>query len=146
MGQVPEITFEDFAALARRRGLTLDFLIETFRGRFGARVGDVRDFFERVFMGRYADNVIPYRAVIELYLSELGVHQAETGRERRCSCGCGQRVFDRRRYASNACRQRGHRQRIGDRQNSPEKPAYFLHRNVTVSGGPLPTPQRYVST
>jgi hypothetical protein len=139
-----EVNFDEFNVLARRRGLTVDSLTELFRGRFGNR-GDVRDLFERVFQKRYAATVIPYRCVIEFFEKELGFHQEEAGSERRCACGCGARVFDRRKWASNACRQRGHRQRVTDSPNLPEKPLYLLGRNVTVLGGQLPLPSRYGS-
>jgi len=101
------ISFGDFAALARRRGWTLDFLAERFR----ERIERPREFFERVLQGRYADVVIPFNSVLAFYCQELGLHQLATRIERRCACGCGARVFDRKLFASQACRQRGYRAR-----------------------------------
>jgi len=100
-----EVSFGDFAALARRRGWTVDFLTDHFRNR----IEDPRDFFKRVMQGQYAAVVIPYNSVLAFYGSELGFHQEATGTERRCRCGCGVRVFDRKIFASSACRKRGQR-------------------------------------
>lgn len=139
-----EVMYGEFADMARDRGLTADSLVAVFRGKFGSD-GDPRKMFEAVFQRRYQDTVIPYRSVIEFYERELGYHQDETGVDRRCLCGCGKRVYDRRKWASNACRQRGHRKQVADKANSVEKPLCLLGRNVTVSGGSLPQAACYVS-
>lgn len=110
-----EVTFGDFHALARRRGWTKEFLTERFREqlddpRHPPRYG-ARKFFEAMFQGQYAATVIPFNSVLQFYRQELGLHQLATGIEKRCRCGCGARVFDRKVFASTACKQRGYRTR-----------------------------------
>lgn len=100
-----EVTFRDFAELARRREWTVEFLAERFQGWIEAP----RDFFCRVMQGQHADVVIPYRSVLDLYQQELAFEQAETGRERRCFCGCGQRVWGQKKWATPGCRKRAQR-------------------------------------
>jgi hypothetical protein len=102
-----EITFGDFHTLARRRGWIKEFLAERLQGR----IDEPRKFFEAVWQGQYAATVIPFRSVLAFYGQELGLHQLATGVEKRCRCGCGARVFDRKVFASQACKQRGYRVR-----------------------------------
>jgi hypothetical protein len=105
-GRHAEVTFADFAALARRRGWSVAFLTERFRGQ----IEQPQDFFTRVMQGQYAAVVIPYNSVLAFYRQERGLLGTDhTGR--RCACGCGSPVFDRKRWASRACRQRGYRAR-----------------------------------
>ena len=106
-GREPEVTFGDFAALARRRGWTKEFLAERFHGR----IDEPRKFFEAVWQGQYAATVIPFNSVLGFYKRELGLHRMESGRDRRCACGCGARVFDRKKWAGPACRKRAQRGR-----------------------------------
>jgi len=130
-----EVTFAEFATVARRRGWTASSLSQLFRGRFGDQPNQVGEFFERMFQGRYANTVIPYRSVLVFFERELSFHQAETGRDRRCACGCGQRVWDRKKWASNACRQKWHRKQVGDLKNGPKKALSLLTPAVTKCGG-----------
>lgn len=79
MKAMREVTFSDFAKLANRR----------------------------VFQGQYAAVVIPYRSVLAaFYVLELECHQDSIGQHRTCACGCGQAVFDRKKWASPGCRKR----------------------------------------
>jgi hypothetical protein len=103
----PEVTFGNFATLARRRGWSKEFMAERFQGR----IDEPRKFFEAMWQGQYAATVISFRSVLAFYRQELGLHQLGSGTERRCCCGCGVRVFDRKRFASQACKQRGYRTR-----------------------------------
>jgi hypothetical protein len=97
-----ELTFSDFAKLASKRRLTPECLAERFAGKI-----------ERpVFKGQYAAVVTPYRSVLAFYSSELKCHQDTTGRVRVCACGCGQPVFDRKKWTSPGCRQRAVRRRM----------------------------------
>ena len=88
-----EVTFKDFSELARRRGWTVQFFAERFRGI----IEESTEFFTRVLTCRYqgeyrGDVVIPYRSVIDLYRIDLTFHQQETGHERFCARACGNRV------------------------------------------------------
>ena len=87
-----EVTFKDFSELARRRGWTVQFLAERFRGI----IEEPTEFFTRVLACRYqgeyrGDVTIPYRSILEFYRTELTFRQQETGRERFCAGGCGTR-------------------------------------------------------
>ena len=84
----PEITFKQFSQLAKKRGWTVEMLVELFKGKIG--VDDREDYFhessknyfERVLtchwlnpetrrMEDRGNVVIAYRSVIEFYLKEL---------------------------------------------------------------------------
>ena len=97
-----EVTFSDFAKLANRHGLTPEYLAE----RFANKIERPSEFFHRVFQGQYAAVVIPYRSVLAFYVLELECHQDSIGQHRNCACGCGQAVFDRKKWASPGCRKR----------------------------------------
>jgi hypothetical protein len=103
-----EVTFSDFAKLATKRRLTPECLAQ----RFAGWIDKPGEFFDRVFKGMYATVVIPYRSVLAFYSSELEFHQDSTGQGRVCACGCGQRVFERKKWASPGCRQRAARRRM----------------------------------
>jgi hypothetical protein len=103
-----EITFSDLAKLADKRGLSPEYLAE----RFINKIERPSEFFHRVFQGQYAAVVIPYPSVLAFYASELECHQASVGRHNVCACGCGQAVFDRKKWAGPGCRQRVTRRRI----------------------------------
>ena len=110
-----ELAFKEFAVLARHRSWSVDFLVERFPGLIqpGGMVPDsTRSFFERVFQGQYGDVGIPYRSVLEFYQQEIGFHRMEKkAPERFCACACGKQVWDRKKWASKACRKRGQRLR-----------------------------------
>jgi|SRR6266542_5959064 hypothetical protein len=84
--QFPEITFKEFSTLIGKRKLTVDDLVDSFRGK----IEEPRDFFERVMScrvkidGRYEDRtdvVIPYRSVIDFHQRELGYLKASEAEE-----------------------------------------------------------------
>ena len=100
-----EITFGDFAKLATKRGLTPEYLAE----RFTDKIERPSEFFHRVFQGQYAAVVMPYHSVVSFYASELECHQDSIGQHRVCACGCGQPVFDRKKWARPACKKRTQR-------------------------------------
>jgi hypothetical protein len=95
-----EITFGDFAKLANRRGLTPEHLAE----RFTDKIERPSEFFHHVLQGQYAGVVIPDHRVLSFYASELECHQDSMGQHRVCACGCGQAVFDRKKWASPGCK------------------------------------------
>ncbi len=109
------ITFGQFAAEARRRNFTQEDLVGFCREWWGYARGSSLagaydtpgKFAERVFQARYANVEIPYRPLIQLYLSWQDP-QKDLGK-RLCNCGCGKVVLGRRRYACGACRQRAYR-------------------------------------
>jgi hypothetical protein len=110
-----EVTFKDFAAVARKRGHTAESLADRFRGK----IENASEFFERVMTYRYhredrSGVVVPYRSVIEFYLEELHYFGDSHKKHRRCACGCGAPVFDRKKWASPACKKRI--QRNGERR------------------------------
>ena len=110
-----EVTFKDFAAIAKKRGHSPESLAELFRGK----IEEPREVFERVMACRYKGEdrsgvVIPYRSVIEFYQAELHYFQDSNTKQRRCACGCGLPVFDRQKWATPGCRQREARRKVTD--------------------------------
>jgi len=102
-----ELTFKDFANLAKRRGHGSESLAERFRGK----IEGASEFFERVMTCRYKAEersgvVIPYRSAIEFYRTELHYFGDSHEEHRRCACGCGAPVFDRKKWALPACKKR----------------------------------------
>jgi hypothetical protein len=102
-----EISFADFRALMKRRQRNVDELVSVFRGR----IDESREFLERVMARRWrgedlGDVVIPYRSVVEFYRRELAFFQDSARKGRVCACGCGLLVFDRKKWAGEACRKR----------------------------------------
>jgi len=109
------ITFKDFATVAKKRGHTAESLADRFRGK----IENPSEFFERVMTCKSKGEdcssvVIPYRAVIEFYNEELHYFGESNQKHRQCACGCGQPVFDRKKWASPACKKRI--QRNGERR------------------------------
>ncbi len=128
-----EVTFKDFAALAKRRGWTPEFLAEEFRGK----IEEPSDFFHRVLSCKYKGEdrsgvVIPYRSVLEFYHKELSPLIAE-GNVRVCECKCGRRVHGRKSYASVACRKRMERRRSETPKRGSEKAIQDKAFSVTFS-------------
>lgn len=106
-----EVTFKEFAQLAKRRGHTVDSLTDLFRGK----IEDAREFFERVLSCRYkgedrSNAVIPYRSVIEFYRQDCHFFMDLNPKQRLCACGCSQPVFDRKKWAKPGCRKRTQQQ------------------------------------
>jgi hypothetical protein len=106
-----EVTLGEFAQLAKRRGHTVDSLTDAFRGK----IEDPREFFERIMSCRYkgedrSDVVIPYRSVIEFYRRDCHFFKDLNPNHRLCACGCGQPVFDRKKWAKPGCRKKTQRQ------------------------------------
>ncbi len=121
-----EITYKDFKALMERRNHDADELVDLFRGK----IEEPRQFFDRVMSchwrnprtGRYEDRsdvVIPYRSVIAFYQQEVHYLQdSQQKRNRVCACGCGRAVFDRKKWATLYCRQKGYREQVTDSELS----------------------------
>jgi hypothetical protein len=110
-----EVTFKDFAALAKKRGHTAESLADRFRGK----IENASEFFERVMTCRSHGEdrsgvVVPYRSVIEFYLEELHYFGDSHEKHRRCACGCGAPVFDRKKWASPSCRQKTEKPGLND--------------------------------
>ena len=111
-----EVTFKDFAAIAKKRGHSPEPLAELFRGK----IEEPREFFERVMACRWKGEdrsgvVIPYRSAIEFCQAELHYFADSNTKQRRCGCGCGLPVFNRQNWASPGCRQREARRKVTDR-------------------------------
>jgi hypothetical protein len=111
------ITFKDFATVAKKRGHTAESLEDRFRGK----IENPSEFFERVMTCRYhgedrSSVVIPYGSVIEFYSQELHYFGDSHEKHRRCACGCGAPVFDRKKWALPGCRQKIARKRVADIQ------------------------------
>ena len=105
----PEITFGDFAALAKRNGWGLDSLAERFRGK----IDHPREFFKGVVNRNNASTVIPFNSVIAFFneMQERGLRRVPDLPGRTCACGCGALVPARKKWASAGCRKRAQRTR-----------------------------------
>src|SRR5262249_49874068 len=112
-----DVTFGQFAALLRKRHHRPDGeIIDELVAANHKRIADTREFFTRVFQGRYADTVIVYDSVLTRYQREAGYLVTADPTARTCACGCGRPVFDRKKWSTSACRQRAHRNRVTDVQ------------------------------
>jgi hypothetical protein len=112
-----EVTFKDFATVAKKRGHTSESLADRFR--FRGKIENPSEFFERVMTCKHRREdrsgvVIPYRSVLEFYSQELHYFGDSNASRRRCACGYGAPVFNRKKWASPACKKRI--QRNGERR------------------------------
>lgn len=99
------ITFAQVRALAMKQGLTIRDLVQQFQ----EEVEHPREVFTRVWDRRLGAVVMPYGAVIAWYEQVTAPTPAQEA-EPTCACGCGVRVWGRRKWASPGCRQRAYRQ------------------------------------
>ena len=128
----PEISFGDFAALARRRGSSVDDLADRFRGQ----IDDPREFFKRVLQGQYVATVIPFNSVIAFYQRERGFLRLADPKGRVCAWGCGAPVLARRgKWASAACKKRAQRSGHSLPENARLSALFYTGRNRDISGG-----------
>ncbi len=112
-----EVSFRDFAVLAKRRNWTPEFLAEKFRGT----IEGPSEYFHRCLNGKPNWGVvISYRSVLNFYWKELGPLIQEKA-VRFCICGCQRRVYGRKQYASGYCRLRRHRQGSQTSKRGSEK-------------------------
>jgi hypothetical protein len=121
------ITFKQFATLARRRGHTPESLADRFRGK----IENPAEFFGRVMSCRYkgedrSEVVIPYRSVVTFYARELHYFGDSNEKHRRCGCGCGQAVFDRKKWVSDGHKKRFARRRFTDKPNGVQQVADLI--------------------
>jgi hypothetical protein len=101
----PCITFAQVRVLAVKQGLTLRDLVAQFQ----EDMERPREVFMRVWDRRLDEVVMPYWAVIEWYQKVTAPVLALAG-EPTCACGCGARVWGRRKWARPGCRMRVYRQ------------------------------------
>jgi hypothetical protein len=111
--QAPCITFAQVRDLAARKGMTLDDLVERFRGALDRP----REVFTRLLDKRHGKVVIPYGAVIAWYQRATAPVLALAA-EKACACGCGDKVSGRHKWASPGCRKRVQR-----KSRTPQKVA-----------------------
>jgi hypothetical protein len=99
------ITFEQVRALAMKQALSMRDLVEQFQDD----VERPREVFTRVWDKRLGGVVMPYWAVIQWYEKATAPVLSLAG-EPTCACGCGARVWGRRKWARAGCRMRVYRQ------------------------------------
>jgi hypothetical protein len=112
---IMEVTFRDFAVVARKRGHTAESLADRFRGK----IENASEFFERLMSCRYKGEdrssvVIPYRSALEFYNQELHYFRDSNQKHRQCACGCGAPVFNRKKWASSSCRHKTEKPGLND--------------------------------
>jgi hypothetical protein len=125
------MTFKDFATLARNRGHSAESLAELFRGK----IEEPREFFARVMACRWkgedrSDVVIPYGSVIVFYQAELHYFSDSNAKHKKCACGCGLPVFDRKKWATPGCRQRVARGKVTDAHFAVLQVSEFVEAEV----------------
>jgi len=112
----PEITFNDFANMARRLGYTKKDLARHISEWWdngeetslpGAKESNSQ-FAERVFSPLYGEVVIPYQPLLTLYQSWDDPYRELATKV--CSCGCRRGVLGKGQYATDYCRLKVHRQ------------------------------------
>ena len=119
---IAEVSFKEFASIARKRGQTPESLAERFKGK----IENPNEFFQRVMQERFAHVVISYRSVLEFYVDELHYFNDSSPGGRRCACGCNQPIFDRQKWASAACKKRTARQKVRDTQKGVSQVAEII--------------------
>jgi hypothetical protein len=115
------ITFGDFAALMDRKGWSAEFLAEKFRGK----IEEPKAFIYRVLQKQNGEIVIPYRSVVEFYRQAFN-GQGHQLWQRVCACGCGQPVWDRKKWASSGCKKKIARQKVTNPQDGLRKVVDFI--------------------
>src|ERR1043166_2768074 len=101
------VTFAEFTKLATKRRWTPEMLAVRFRGK----IDEPSVFFHRVLGGQAPQSLIPYRSVLDFYAQTIADKPESIISKPTCACGCGERVFDRKKWATQACRQRVARKR-----------------------------------
>jgi hypothetical protein len=110
--QAPCITFAQVRALALKQGLHQRDLAAQFQ----EEVEQAREVFARVWDKRLGAVIMPYWAVIQWYEKTTAPRLAMEG-EADCACGCGVKVWGRRKWAKPGCRMRIYRQsRTADKE------------------------------
>lgn len=109
-----EITFKNFADVARKRGHNAESLSALFRGK----IDEPREFFERVMSGKYHGEdrsavIIPYASVMDFYQAEAHYFVDSNAKQRLCACGCNRPVFDRSKWATPGCKKKSQRGESG---------------------------------
>jgi len=95
------VSFRDFAALARKKLWTGEYLAREFKGAIEGEPAS--SFFGRVLGGDPSpDVVIPYLRIIRAYLTAVSELIADR-RLRVCACGCGSPVFGKNQTAREGC-------------------------------------------
>ena len=110
MSGYPVITYRDFSRLAKKRGWTVEMLVELFKGKTGIEDRSdgfhepLANYFERVLTCHWINpETIPYASIIGFYMREL--HAGDPGKAKLCICGCG-RLAKLGEYALKRCRYR----------------------------------------
>jgi hypothetical protein len=129
--KIQPITFGQFAAFARRRGMTVGELAK----RFHNRIERPAEFFNRVLSPHHSANVIPYKSVIEFFLATEAANAGPA-----CACGCGRPVFDRKKWATSGCKKKAAREKVPDMQiRLPQTVDFVDARRGQIEGvGTLP--------
>ncbi len=124
-----EITNQDFAALARRRNWSVEFLAHTFR----RKIETPNEFFHGVVSGKRPEVVIPFGSVIDFYRQYIDTQLLDG--QRACACGCGQPIFSRQKWASPRCKKRIARQRVADtKKGGSQLPDFVEPKPGQISG------------
>lgn len=130
---IVEVTFKEFAVLARRRRWSAEALAARFRGQ----IPNPMDFFNCALSGRHPGVVVPYRSVIEFFQEQKSEQLTFPGaaRHRACACGCGEIVFPGRKWSRPGCRTKARRAGVTDRQKGDRQALDFVEPKVRQNRG-----------
>ena len=100
---VEGLSYAKFAALAKRKEWSAEYLAENLRGRFEVKGETFEHYFERVLhCDPSPETVIPFRSVIVGFLAAVG-ELAQDGELKLCPCGCGSYAGPGGRLAWETC-------------------------------------------
>jgi hypothetical protein len=106
------ITFGQFRHLAKQRGWSIVWLVEQVKSEIDKPTDTLRRIMHGAMVdGKHhllADVVLPYSCLIALYQRVTQPVPALVG-DKACACGCGERVWGRQRFASQACQKHCYR-------------------------------------
>ncbi len=100
---VDGVSYAKFAALAKRKDWSAEYLAEQLRGKFEVRGETFEHYFERVLRCEPSPDVaIPFRSAIAKFLAAVG-ELARDGKLGLCACGCGSYAGGGNRLAWDSC-------------------------------------------
>ena len=101
--QAPIITAKQFRELAKRREWSEAWLVEQCKAELDRPTQTIRWYLTQC----PAETVLAHRCLTDLYVKAITA--LTTKGTKQCACGCGERVWGRQRFASQACQKRCYR-------------------------------------
>jgi hypothetical protein len=125
------VSFAKFAALARRKEWSAEYLAESLRGKFEVKGETFEHYFDRVLRGNPSSEVvIPFRSMIAKFVAAVE-ELARDGKLKLCPCGCGSYAGPGGRLAWPMCS----RPPLSDAKQAALERAHAARREKAVSMG-----------